>query len=158
MILAVTGHRPDKCGGYTDAAERRLVAFARTQLKLHPAEKIVTGMAQGWDLAIAEACTELSIPFVAAVPIECQEKVWPQKAQERYRRLLAKAAEVHVVWRGTYIPQVMQIRNEWMCDHANKLLALHNNSRGGTANCVDYARSIGIPIVNCWAEWEKFNG
>jgi hypothetical protein len=68
--LAVTGHRPKDLGGYSDAAFVKLVAFAKNNLgKWQPRiEYVITGMAQGWDQAVAQACVELGLPFHAYVP------------------------------------------------------------------------------------------
>jgi uncharacterized phage-like protein YoqJ len=39
----------------------------------------------------------------------------------------------------------MQVRNEWMVDHCNDLLAVWDGSDGGTGNCVRYAQRILEP-------------
>jgi hypothetical protein len=36
------------------------------------------------------AATELKLPFVAALPFDGYEKVWPEKTQYFYRALLGK--------------------------------------------------------------------
>lgn len=71
--IAFTGHRPDKLGGYSPEADRRLVAFARRlvvalQARYAP-ERFISGMALGWDMAVAEACASKGLPFIAAVPL-----------------------------------------------------------------------------------------
>jgi uncharacterized phage-like protein YoqJ len=40
----------------------------------------------------------------------------------------------------------MQIRNEWMVDRCDKLIAVWDGSKGGTGNCVDYAKSVNKDI------------
>lgn len=158
MILAATGHRPPKLGGYSSAAEERLNAFALLQLEARKPEQIVTGMAQGWDQAIAQAARALKIPYIAAVPFAGQEAPWPLAAQEKYRTLLQNASEVHVISPGGYEAWKLQKRNEWMVRRCNLLLALWDGSKGGTGNCMRYAldridKGIDIIIENTWSEW-----
>src|SRR5438105_861451 len=102
MIIAGTGHRPPRLGlGYADEDKQLLRRFAVDCLNLqHGLTKIISGGANGWDQAIAEAAAELGIPFIVAVPFVGQESKWPQKAQEQYRELLAKAEKVVTVSEG----------------------------------------------------------
>lgn len=162
MILATTGHRPHKLGGYTfDVVERlRIVAMNylyRCQLQLNAFDtiEVITGMALGWDTTVAEAAIERGIPFCAAVPCDNQEKVWPWQSQLQYRALLAKAKTIYVVSPGHYEPWKMQARNEWMVDHCDRLVALWDGTRGGTYNCIDYAarQKPPVPTVNLWKEF-----
>lgn len=150
MIIAGTGHRPDKLGGYSDGATQRLVRVARKSIEHLSATRVITGMALGWDQALAIACLELGIPFVAAIPFEGQEGKWPARSQALFRQLREKADEVVVVSSGGYSVEKMQIRNVWMVDHCDRVLALWNGTSGGTRNCLDYARSVKKPVSNAW--------
>ncbi|WP_206759019.1 hypothetical protein [Anabaena azotica] len=49
-------------------------------------------------------------------------------------------------------------RNEWMVDQCHRLVALHDGSTGGTGNCVNYAKSKKVHIVNLWKSWVKYRG
>jgi uncharacterized phage-like protein YoqJ len=153
MILAATGHRPDKLGGYSGSitAELQLLAH-RHIVKLKP-RAVLSGMALGWDQAVAAATLLAGIPLVAAIPFEGQEFQWPYLAQKAYRELLAQARYKHVVCDGGYAAWKMQKRNEWMVDKCNALLALWNGSPGGTANCIGYAEFQQKEIHNLWHEW-----
>jgi uncharacterized phage-like protein YoqJ len=154
-IVVGTGHRPDKLLGYSPAARQRVEAFAEQCLRdMRPAQ-LITGMAQGWDQALAVAAVKLGIPFLAAVPCDGQESVWPEPAQVLYRSLLAKAGQVVVVSPGAYAGWKMQKRNEFMVDAGTEVLALWNGSDGGTANCVHYAMKKKVPITNVWPQWLK---
>lgn len=150
-IISVTGHRPNKLGGYNNFD--KLVWFAECELKLIFPAGVITGMALGWDQAIAQAALNLNIPFLAAVPFQGQESIWPEQSKKFYRELLSKAASVEIISEGFYSSDKMQIRNKWMVDNSMKLLALWNGSSGGTANCVAYAKSKHKPIINCWDNW-----
>jgi uncharacterized phage-like protein YoqJ len=155
MVLAVTGHRPSKLGGYGESAYTKLVLFARKVLDQLEPIRVITGMALGWDQAIAQACVDLKIPFSAAVPFNGQELTWPRAAQDRYHRLLGQAQEVVIVSDGDYAPEKMQVRNQWMVDNCDVLLALYDGSSGGTANCVRYAEGKSVPVINIWSSWTK---
>ncbi len=111
-------------------------------------------MALGWDQAVAAAAVAYNVPFIAAVPFEGQEGFWPQEAQVRYRRLIALAEHVEIVCekQGPF-KKSFQIRNEWMVDRADKMVALWDGSWGGTFNCVRYAEKKGVPIDNLWDRW-----
>ena len=156
MILGVTGHRPDKLGGYGKQAAVKLVQFASICLEEIKPDRVVTGMALGWDTAIAIACLELGIPYTAAVPFFGQELRWPAASQEMYRKLLTYAAEVVTICEA-YSPAAMQDRNEWIVAHCHEMLALYGGSPGGTRNCVRYADKCRIPVMNVWKEWRAYD-
>ena len=148
MIVAFTGHRPDKLGGYqipnpTYIKVCHSITEALQELK---PEKVITGMALGIDQWAAACAYRLKIPYLAAIPFEGQEKAWPQKSQDAFRLLRKLAAEEVIVSEGGYSPAKMQVRNEWMVNHCDLLIAVWDGSKGGTGNCVEFAESIGRKI------------
>lgn len=153
MILAGTGHRPDKLGGYDTETTNRLTAVARAYLQSNRPDKVITGMALGWDQALGWAAHHEGIPFIAAVPFEGQESRWRSLDQEWWKALLQNAEEVVYTSEPGYAVWKMQHRNKWMVDHADHVLALWDGSDGGTANCVRYAQRVGKPITNLWSEY-----
>lgn len=153
MIVAVTGHRPNKLGGYCGPANDKLRHVAKEMLRSHDPSLILTGMALGWDQAVAEACHELKVPFVACVPFEGQESAWPQGSQQRYHQLLAAAKQIVVVSPGGYFAAKMQIRNEYRVDNCQYLVALWDGTSGGTGNCVKYAEEAGKHWINLYDYW-----
>ena len=164
MTLAVTGHRPDKLGGYNAEVHNALTGFAATTLALTRPSGVISGMALGWDYAVAVACVRLGIPFVAAIPFEGQESRWPAAAQRDYQMLIKCASYVHVVSERDAVAEAgivwaMHKRNEWMVDNSTKLLALWNGDRsGGTYHCVEYARLGRREIENVWPLWDEYWG
>lgn len=161
MILAGTGHRPDKLGGYTEQAATSLRQFLRKELARMNPKCCISGMALGYDQALAWACVDLEIPFVAAIPFKGQEALWPHHAQLQYRELLAKAVGQHYICDPGYAAWKMQKRNCWMVhqlkNKEDRVLALWNKSEGGTGNCVRYAKEQGVGVLNLWDSWVWWN-
>lgn len=158
MILSATGHRPDKLGGYGNDVLDRLTDLACKHLvRFEPELTVISGLAQGWDTAVALAAIQLGgIKLFGVVPFpEFGRSPWPSTAQQRYQFILSKAESVFVTCDGEYAAWKMQKRNTWMVDHANKVLALWDGSAGGTMNCVAYAKRKNKPVVNLWSEWKS---
>lgn len=150
MILSATGHRPDKIGGYILPNPIYLHVcreIERVLIKEKP-EKVLSGMAQGSDQYFAMVAHKLGIPFVAVIPFENQESKWPEASQKTYRLLRKLAAEEIIVSSGGYASFKMQVRNEYLVDHCDKLVGIWNRDTfGGTYNCLQYAKSINREIV-----------
>ncbi len=146
MIVAFTGHRPDKLGGY-DLPNPTYISVCQkieAALKELKPEKVISGMALGIDQWAAHIATKLGIPFIAAVPFIGQDGKWPTQSRKIYKILLAKASETVVVSEGAYSAAKLQIRNEWMVyqlGQDDKLIAVWDGTKGGTGNCVAYAES-----------------
>lgn len=143
MRIAVTGHRPDKLGREYDY-HGPYSSFIRQELrkilqKYSPIQAI-SGMALGVDTIFAQEALDLQIPVLAAIPFEGQERKWPHKSQKIYQQLLDDVlTTLHVVCDGGYNSAKMQIRNEYMVDNCDVLVAVWNGMQGGTMNCVRYA-------------------
>lgn len=148
MIVSFTGHRPDKLGGYKlpNPTYIKVCRDIDWLLKELNPEKIITGMALGVDQWAANIAHKLGIPFVAAIPFEGQESAWPESSQKTYRLLRKLAAEEVIVSPGEYAASKMQVRNIWMVDNSDSLIAVWNGTKGGTGNCVEYAKSVDRKI------------
>ena len=148
MIVAFTGHRPDKLGGYklpNDIYIKVCREIDKALKELKP-EKVITGMALGVDQWAGMIAYKLGIPFLAAIPFENQESKWPEKSQKTYRVLRKLAAEEVIISEGSYSIDKMQTRNVWMVDNCEKLIAVWDGTKGGTGNCVEYAKSLNKDI------------
>lgn len=161
MRVAATGHRPGKL--YPDAifkgamaeAEEKLYRLAAHALIRLEATEVISGMALGWDMAIARAAVDMGLPLTAAIPFRGQEERWADRHQRLYHHLLSLAATVHVQSPGRFTTAYLA-RDEWMVDHAEHVAALYNGVRGGggTAYTVEYARGWLLPVTNFWRAWE----
>lgn len=150
MIVAFTGHRPDKLGGYilpNPTYIKVCRAIDKALEELQP-EKVITGMALGIDQWAAAIAHKKKIPFLAAIPFEGQEGKWPAESQRVFRLLRKLASEEVIICPGGYSADKMQTRNIWMVDICDKLIAVWDGSKGGTGNCVEYAKSINKEIYH----------
>ena len=149
MIIAVSGHRPQKCGGFKipNPTHNYICHNIERILLEEKPNKVISGMALGVDQSFARIAYKLNIPFIAAIPFVGQQSIWPTTAQELYKEILSLAEEVIIVSKGSYSSEKMQIRNEWMVDRADKILGIWNGTNGGTANCIKYALSLGKEII-----------
>jgi uncharacterized phage-like protein YoqJ len=160
MILAGTGHRPEKLGGYRQLAfiEQRLLDLCRAALERYQPHQVISGMALGFDIALAEAALELRLPLIAAVAFEGVERVWSPAAQARFRRVLAEATEVVIVSERPAdrrsVREAMNARNRYMVDRCDALMSLWSGAGGGTADCVRYADGR-VPIIALWTHWVR---
>ena len=150
MIIAGTGHRPDKLGGYTVPNPIYIKVCQQIEkhlLDLKP-EKVISGMCIGYDMWLANIALKLKIPLVAAIPFKNQECKWNKDTQKIYNILLSRASEQIIVSEGEYAASKMQIRNQWMVDNCDTLLACYNgDASGGTFNCIKYAKSVNKEII-----------
>lgn len=142
MKVAVTGHRPDKIGGYDYYAPQRVWVRRKLKSKLMDLMPMyaISGMALGVDQDFAQVSIELAIPFIAALPFAGQESRWPKSSKDYYNWLLERAELIEIVSGGGYSAYKMQLRNQWMVDNCDELIAVWDGSEGGTGNCVQYAR------------------
>lgn len=161
--LLVTGHRPNRLGGYSGAANRWLGAFAADQIRAIRPHRAVIGMAQGWDQACARACQSLGIPYTAVIPglapgLSFGDN-WPQRAQDEYLSLLEAADDIiWCPWPGH--DREYYARDERMVHMVREMpdpfcLALWNGERSGTGITVGLAHEWGVPVWNCWKEWQS---
>lgn len=161
MTVAGTGHRPHKLNNeYINKFTRDMYSqygilskaiFNEVQafLSAYKVDKVISGLAIGFDQILAHAALQMDIPYTAAIPFRGQESRWPFATREWYNYLVSNANEIVIVSGGEYSPTLMQKRNEWMVDRVKeengKLLALWDGSEGGTKNCIDYASRVLMP-------------
>lgn len=157
MKIAITGHRPNKLGNDYDFTSN-LIRNIRLEIMRHlviiQSKNImdniilITGMALGIDTLFAQIAISMKFPFIASIPCFNQDKVWSQKSKEIYNQILSsKLCTLKVISECEYNSSVMQKRNEWMVDNCDLLIAVWDNSAGGTANCVKYAKSKNKEII-----------
>lgn len=151
MVVAFTGHRPPKLDMAWDGRSSADVAIRADMtdwlLELGCTD-VITGMALGIDTNAARVAYQMGLPYHAYVPFKGQEGRWPAARQADYHTALGLAASVVYTSSGGYNPAKMQVRNEYMADNCDVLLAYWDGSAGGTANCLRYADYKGVRIIN----------
>lgn len=153
MKIALTGHRPQKIGQppewlgqgpASDYIRREILKFLVEQNKKGNKLTLISGMALGCDLIFADIAVRANLPLIAAIPFEGQSRVWSKENQIIYNKILEyPKCTKHVVCDGGYSAKAMQVRNEWMVDNCDMLIAVYDGTSGGTGNCVKYAEQIG---------------
>lgn len=157
MKICVTGHRPNKMYGY-DINDARWIALKekfKTLLVENNCDEAITGMALGVDTVFALAVLELkdegyNIKLHCAIPCNNHSCNWIKESVDLYNDILSKADTVKLVSNKEYSPWLMQVRNEYMVDLADKVIAVWDGTKGGTANCVHYARKSGKDVIRIY--------
>lgn len=160
LYVCFTGHRPDKIGGYENENPEveKFVRYWLTEATRRIIEKFndvtfISGCAQGVDTYAAEIILEhkekykdKNIKLTLAMPHKGFGDNWPPSAKQRLYSLLYKADKVSFVRESFTNPIVLQIRNEWMVDRSNIVIAVWDGSVGGTRNCFKYAQDMNKKI------------
>jgi len=169
--ICFTGHRPEKLGGYDWNSKKNMLIMKHLSEKIEDmiinrnAKTFIFGGALGIDQMAFTAVKKLQkddyqyIKMILAVPFENQASKWFNNNDiDRYNFQKKWADEVvyvdtvegyrfDIVPVGDYHPAKMQLRNRYMVDNSNIAIAVWNGSKGGTANCVNYANKLGKEII-----------
>lgn len=156
MRVAITGHRPNKLGNdynMTSPLITKIIEVLQGIIDEVKPTIMISGMALGIDTIWAILAHKNNIPLIAAIPCKNQDKMWPQQSKSLYNDLISHPlTTVKYVTEEEYSLSCMQIRNEWMVDNCDLLIAVWDGTSGGTGNCVRYLQSLGkereIIIVN----------
>lgn len=152
LIVCGTGHRPDKLiGEYENWKEHQyqLIEFAEIVIEEYNPDVVISGMALGWDLCLAQAAINKFKRLEAALPCRNQTVGWKPDDIRWHQEILKLAAKTTVISEG-YTNWCMHKRNEFMVDESQMILALWDGSDGGTSNCVKYAKKKNKKVVNLW--------
>ena len=148
-----TGHRPEKL----TMPEAEVKAALEAQIRVaigHGFQTFISGMSRGVDIWAAEIVLWLrnegrKIRLVCAVPYPDFEARWGAAWQTQYRCILDEADWIEYIC-PTYSPNCFQSRNEWMVNHAARMIAVYNGTGGGTRNTLKYAESQGLSIIKIY--------
>lgn len=108
-------------------------------------------MARGVDIWAAQIVLQLrtegyGVRLICACPYDGFESGWSQEWKRQYKDILSVADFVKYICEG-YSRSCFQIRNEWMVNHAARVIAVFNGEKSGTKNTIDYAVKVGVPVV-----------
>jgi uncharacterized phage-like protein YoqJ len=95
-LVLVTGHRPDRLGGYepnpaSDAVRERLVAMLRAMVEVDGPLTVVSGLRLGAEQLGAEAALAEGLPLVAVLPFPNPDAPWPAASRRWFADVLAAA-------------------------------------------------------------------
>jgi uncharacterized phage-like protein YoqJ len=158
MILMGTGHRAHSLGTSFPPMQLKLVEFATTVLTEMKPDRVVSGMATGWDQALARASRRVGIPYEAVIPFHGQEDRWHSTDRAAYRDLLSDADGIQVVVEDpTDFRQALMDRNEAMVDQSDGVLGVWDGRKyGGTFKCLCYAHDRGLRVYQLYQSWQSF--
>lgn len=153
LIVAATGHRWQRMDiPRSPQAETHLAALASAFLEQLQPDRVISGLALGWDTAVALAAVRLGIPLVACMPGKrgAQEARWDFGDQGTHEWLVRQSAE-HA-WIGGDLPfrDACISRDEYMVERAGLILALWSGLPSGTGTTVRFAERRKLPVVNLW--------
>jgi uncharacterized phage-like protein YoqJ len=149
--LCFTGHRYYS-GGAEDEAQ---LAEAIETAYGDGYRLFISGMAQGFDLAAAEAVLKLrenrsDVALVAAVPFLRQARAFSDTNKARYEAILAVADKV-VALREEYTHGCYWERDDWMVARSSRVICWYDGSGGGgTRYTVRAALATGLDIINIY--------
>lgn len=146
-----TGHRPEKLS-VDEKKAKLLLEIAIRKAVADGYRTFISGMARGIDIWAAQIVLQIKeegqeIHLICACPFEGFENGWSQQWQNEYRRIL-KVADIVKYISKSYSRSCFQVRNEWMVDHSNRVIAFYNGEPGGTLNTINYAKRKKVEVVN----------
>ena len=156
-----TGHRPEKLNMPKEKIKEKLTRAIKKAID-DGFETFISGMARGIDMWSAEIVLEEKknnpgIKLVCASPFEGFEKSWSYDTKEKYQSILDEADEVKFVC-PHYSKSCFHIRNKYMVDNSQRVIAAYTGESGGTKNTVIYAEKKGIEVCNIFGEdYEYFS-
>ncbi len=146
-----TGHRPHKLGVSEEKA-KNLLWQAIKQAIADGYVTFISGMAQGIDIwaaeiVIEERKTNSDIHLICAVPHPNFESRRTENEKKLYNQILKQADFIKIVSEH-YFGGCYQVRNEYMVDRSNRVIAAYTGEKGGTKNTIDYARKKCVEVIN----------
>lgn len=113
----------------------------------------ISGMALGVDqlavetVAFVRAFKKFDVALTAAIPFPSQPSNWPRASQIKYQELLGLCNQQWVTSDDPYAPAKMLIRDKWMVNHSDYVIAVWDGrEKGGTWHTYNYARQQGRPV------------
>ena len=91
--------------------------------------------------------TNKDLHLICALPHPNFESRRSLTEKMRFNKITKKADIVKEISEH-YFTGCYQVRNEWMIDRSNLVIAVFNGQKSGTKNTVDYATRRGVKVVN----------
>ena len=124
-----------------------LVTFIEKEYVTH----FINGLAIGSDQLCASVVIELKkdykITLEAAIPCFNQDMYWNDEDKINYQKILSLCDTKNYITAGNYTKICMHIRNRYMVDNSDIVIAIWNGKSGGTEKTVKYAKTKKKPII-----------
>lgn len=145
-----TGHRPEKLEGYS---EKQVISWLSKQIDEAIScgyTDFITGMQRGVDLWVAEIVLQKkeqneNLRLFAAFAFSGMENGWDKSWIDRFNKVMQKADGHYYIGKSPSRRAFLK-RNEWMVDHASRLIAVYTGARGGTLRTIEYAEKNELEI------------
>ena len=144
-ICCFTGHTIRKLKTDESKIKKQLMEKIEISIK-EGFDTFITGMATGVDIYAGEIVVEIKqsnpeIKLIAAIPWEGQAEKWSDEWKERHTALLTHCDDVVIVNEGYkgYHRWFYHVRDRWMVDHSDRVIAFFKGTPGGTKYTIDYA-------------------
>ena len=155
-----TGHRLQKLPWKSDEQSPMCIKF-KEKLRQQIIDLInqgyvhfISGMALGSDMICAETVLSLKkefpqITLEGAIPCPEQADRWHAEQRNRYNYLLEQCDSINIS-SPNYTYTCMHIRNNYMVNNSNAIIAIWDGSPGGTKNTIELAKkkNLEIYIIN----------
>ncbi len=146
-----TGHRPDRMD-FGEKEIKPLLKKAIDEAIICGYVTFITGMAMGTDIWAAEIVYDRkkknrNLHLVCALPYPGFESRRSLSEKMRFNKIL-KNADIIKQINDHYFHGCYQVRNQWMVDHSNLVIAVFTGMKGGTRNTIDYSKRKGVSINN----------
>lgn len=169
LTICATGHRPNKLNNAYELTHPLAIEIGKEMrkkiLELSGYDKntnsfrfdkikLISGMALGVDTYFVKVALKLrnTFPTVfeveAAIPHIGHGEKWPEHSKEILTSILKEVDISTIVSETPYSKKVMQIRNEYMVNQSDVIMAIWDGSKGGTGNCITYALTKNKNIVH----------
>lgn len=151
LILAGTGHRPPRLGGYGDATRDKLGILASNVISRLAPVYGYCGGALGWDTAWGMALMGAGIPYCMALPSPDMGKSWPARDKGILAILIENADKVKYL-SDRYSIGAYTKRDRYMVSQAEGVVAILDPTMtdSGTYRACQHAKSLNLPVLNLW--------
>ena len=134
---AFTGHRDLDDGFSKEKLQKIVLDLAEKGVK-----NFFCGMAKGFDLFAAEAVIKIKesypdVKLISCVPFYGQEKAYSEEDKKRYVQIL-RNCDFKMTFADSYYKGCTLVRDKYMADNADVLVAYLKKKTGGTAYTVGY--------------------
>lgn len=155
-VVCIAGPRPGKVGtndNHPVAAQiiNKIYLAIEKAIWLDGADTFITGGALGIDQWSAEIVLMFKrfypyIKLIIARPFPNQDELWNSAQKEDYKKLLFRADKVVDVNPDPVAKWKYFVRNKWMIDESDMLIAVWDGDDGGTGDTIRHAKMKGIEI------------